>query len=106
MHTIINDKRIEIITFNTFSEKGKGLMFRKTPIKKIYMFKKCSSIHTFFMFQSIDVCILDKNYKIVYLKEKMKKNRILIKKGYYTLEMPLGSSKHLKIGDLFNIKTK
>ena len=106
MHTIINDKRIKIITFNTFFKKGKGLMFRKTPIKDIYMFKKCSSIHTFFMFQNIDVCILDKDYKIIYLKENMKKNRILVKKGYYTLEMPLETSKYLKVGDKFEIKTK
>ena len=104
MHTIINDKKIKIIPLTTFLSKSKGLMFRIKPIKKIYMFKKCSSIHTFFMLQNIDVCILDKNYKIVYLKENVKKNRVLIKKGYYTLEMPLGTCKCLKVGEFFSIK--
>lgn len=106
MHTIINDKKIKIIPLTTFLSKSKGLMFRRKVIKNIYLFNKCSSIHTFFMFQNIDVCILDKNHRIVYLKENMKKNRILIKKGYYTLEMPLDTCKYLKVGDEFHIKTK
>ena len=104
MYTIINDKKTKIIPLISFFDKSKGLMFRKETIKDIYMLSKCSSIHTFFMFQNIDICILDKNYKILYLKENMKKNRILVKKGYYTLEMPLGTSKYLKVGEQFFIK--
>lgn len=103
MYTIIDDKKYEIITLKSFLSKLKGLMFEKNKITKIYLFKNCSSIHTFFMKQNIDICILDKNYKIVYLKENMKKNKILIKKGYYTLEMPLNLTNKLKVGETLKI---
>ena len=73
-------------------------------IKDIYMFPRCSSIHTFFMKQNIDICILDKNYKIVYLRKSLEKGKILIKKGYYTLEMPLNTCKSLTLGETLEIK--
>ncbi len=104
MYTIINDKKYDILLMNTFFERLKGLMFKKDAIKNIYMFPKCSSIHTYFMKQNIDVCILDKNYNITFICSNLKKGRVLIKKGYYTLEMPLNTSKYLKIGDKFIIK--
>ena len=103
MYTIIDDKKYEIITLKSFFDKLKGLMPEKNKITKIYLFENCSSIHTFFMKQNIDICILDKNYKIVYLKENMQKNKILIKKGYYTLEMPLKLASKLKVGDTLKI---
>ena len=73
-------------------------MFKKEPIKEIYLFPRCSSIHTYFMKQNIDICILNRNYEVVYIKENLKKNRIVIKKGYYTLEMPLKTAKDIKVG--------
>ncbi len=99
MYIVINDKKYDVILMNSFFTRFKGLMFRKDPISDIYMFPKCSSIHTFFMKQEIDVCILDKNFIIKHICHSMKRGRILIKKGYYTLEMPLGTAKHLHIGE-------
>ena len=78
MYTIINDKKYQIITFEDFISKLKGLMFRKEVISDIFLFKRCSKIHTFFMKQDIDLCILDKNFKILYLKSNLKKNIYLI----------------------------
>ena len=104
MYTIINDKKYPIIPYTTFKNKLIGLTFKKKPIKEIYLFKHCKSIHTFFMKQNIDICFLDKNYKILKTQENLKKNKILIGKGYYTLEMPLNLAKHLKIGDVLQIK--
>lgn len=104
MYTIINNKKYNIIKMNTFFKRLKGLMFKKEPIKDIYMFPRCSSIHTFFMKQNIDICILDKNYKIVYLHKSLEKGKILIKKGYYTLEMPLNTCNHLTLGKTLTIK--
>lgn len=89
---------------NTFFKRLKGLMFKKTPINDIYLFPKCSSIHTYFMKQNIDVCIIDKNNVITYVKSDVKKRSIIIKKGYSTLEMPLGTSQYLKVGNKLNTK--
>lgn len=104
MQTIINNKKYKVIPMTTFKNRLKGLMFKKEAIKDIYLFPKCSSIHTYFMKQNIDVCILDKNHTILYSKENVKKRQIIIKKGYYTLEMPLETCKHLKIGEKLTIK--
>lgn len=100
----INDKTYNTIIMNTFLTRLKGLMLKKEPIKDIYLFPKCSSIHTFFMKQNIDICILDKNYTVVYIKENVTKRKIIIKKGYYTLEMPLNTCKYLKNGDKIILK--
>ena len=104
MYTIINNKKYKFIIMDTFFGRLKGLMFKKEPINDIYLFPKCSSIHTYFMKQNIDVCIIDKNNVITYAKSDVKKRSIIIKKGNSTLEMPLGTCKHLKIGDKLNIK--
>ena len=104
MYTIINNKKYNVIKMNTFFKRLKGLMFKKEKIKDIYMFPRCSSIHTFFMKQNIDICILDKNYKIVYLHKSLEKGKILIKKGYYTLEMPLNTCESLTLGETLEIK--
>ena len=102
MYTIINDKKIAIITLKSFLERFKGLMFKQEKIKNIYLFPKCQGIHTFFMKQNIDICFLDKNLKIVYTVSNFKKNKIIIKRGYYVLEMPLNTACYLKIGSTFS----
>ncbi len=104
MYIIINNKKYNVLLMNTFLKRLKGLMFKKEPIISIYLFPKCSSIHTYFMKQSIDVCILDKNYCVTYLEKNVKPRRIIIKKGYYTLEMPLKSTSNISIGDKIEIK--
>ncbi len=103
MYTIINNKKYKVIIMNTFIKRLKGLMLKKEPIKEIYLFPKCSSIHTYFMKQNIDVCILNKDYKVVYKKDSLKPKKVLIKKGYYTLEMPLNTVKNIKINDIIKI---
>ena len=105
MYTIINNKKINVITYDKFTSKLKGLMFKKEKINNIYRFKKCNSIHTLFMKQNIDICITDKTNKILYLKENLSKNKIIlpIKKGYYTYEMPLNTSKYLKLNEYIKI---
>lgn len=106
MYTIINDKKIEIITLKSFFKRAKGLMFKKDKITNIYLFPKCSSIHTFFMKQKIDLCFLDKDYKILETISNLNKNKIIIKRGYFVLEMPLNTACYLKKGDIFPIYDK
>ena len=105
MQVIIGNKKYNVHYMNTFFKRLKGLMFKKEIITDIYLFPRCSSIHTYFMRQDIDICILDKNYNVLYKKENLKPNKIVIKKGYYTLEMPIGTARHINIQDNIKIST-
>lgn len=105
MYVEINDKKVNIIKYSSFKDKLIGLMFKKKKINNIYLFNKCKSIHTFFMKQNIDICMLDKDNKIVLLRRNVSKNKIIYhRKASVTLEMPLDMSKYLKIGEYFSIK--
>ena len=104
MYIIINNKKYKVMVMNTFFKRLKGLMFKKEPINSIYLFPKCSSIHTYFMKQNIDVCMLDKNYRVTYIGKNIEPGKIIIKKGNHTLEMPLYSTSGIKIGDILEIK--
>lgn len=91
----------------TFLGKLNGLMGKKTP--KAMIFKTRFGIHTFFLNFPIDVVIVDKNKKIVAVKESLKPNRVLFWNIKYdtVIELPFGSlekSKTLK-GDFlqFNL---
>ena len=91
---------------STFWKRLKGFMFRLEPIESGLLFPHCRSVHTYFMFQSIDVIMLDKNYRILYLFPSLGSERIIgPKKGvYYTLELPVGSCQDLKVGDRLEIE--
>jgi len=75
---------------NNFS-KILGLMFSKKKTL-IFVFKKekIISLHMFFVFYPIDVLFLDKNKKVVQLKENFKPFRIMIAKkpAKYIIELP------------------
>ena len=63
-------------------------MFKKN-INYGLIFKKCNSIHTFFMKQNIDVIFLDKNNNIIKRYNNITKNKILIcKDAYQVIEIP------------------
>ena len=54
MYLIKNNDKIKINKIN----KLFGLMFRKKPIKEVYILYNCNAIHTFFMRQNIDIIII------------------------------------------------
>ena len=78
-------------------------MFKRKKINYGICFPKCNSIHTFFMFQSIDVIMTDINNKILYIYPNFKPWKIILPKKnvYYTYELPLGSTTKFKINDIF-----
>ena len=84
----------------SFKDRLIGLSFKK-HITNCYMFPRCNSIHTFFMFKNIDIIITDKNNKIIFIKKNLKPWKIILpkKNGYYTYELPSGSINNLSIGD-------
>lgn len=91
---------------NTFFSKLRGLMFKKN-IKDGIILKHCNSIHTFFMFDAIDIVMVDKKNNVLYLYENFKPWKIILpKKNVYSVyELPKGSIKkynikmHAKIED-------
>lgn len=88
-----------------FFKRLKGFMFRLEPIDKGKRFPKCRSIHTYFMFQRIDIIMTDKDNKILYMYPSFGSERIIFpkKKVYYTYEFPIGVCDYYKVGDVLKI---
>ena len=103
MYLKINNKKIDIIIAKSFFQRLSGLM-SKTNIDYGMLFKKCNSIHTFFMKEDIDIIGLNEKNKVIYKYERLSKNKIIkVKKKLINtsiLELPGGSSKSISIGDI------
>lgn len=88
----LNDikKNINVIEANTFKQKLIGLMFKKKKIDYSLLLNNTNGIHTFFMFQSIDVALLDKDYNVVKMIKNVKPWRVILPKKNvkHTLELP------------------
>lgn len=87
-----DNKTLNLIKCNTFFSRLKGFMFKKN-INYALVFEKCSSIHTFFMLENIDVIMTDKHYNILYIFKNVKPYKIILPKKhvYYTFELPINS---------------
>jgi len=68
---------IEIREARKFKDRLIGLMFKKN-IKYGLLFRNCKSIHTFFMFDKIDVIATDKNGNVIKKYTNLKPWKILI----------------------------
>jgi len=100
MKIIKDNISIDIKMYKNFFNRFKGLMFTKN-FNYCLCFPKCNSIHTFFMFKTIDVIMTDKNYNVLYIYKDLKPNKIIFpkRKVYYTFELPTNLFK-------FNINEK
>ena len=87
----INNKNINIINCTSFLSRFKGFMMVKKANYAL-LFKKCNSIHTFFMKMNIDVIMCDKNYNILYIYNNLKPNKIILPKKNVSIviEIPSG----------------
>lgn len=93
---------MKIITAKTYMQKLTGLMGKKN-INYGMFFPGVSSIHTFFMKESIDVIGLNDAMIVTSIYENVRPNKILIlKNANHTLELPKGESKRYHIGQ--NVK--
>ena len=108
MYIEFEKKKITILYCNTYLKRLLGMMFKKRKQEHIYCFPKCNSIHTFFMFQDIDVIMTDKNNKIIYTYQNIKPNRLILPKKnvYYTYEFSHNEKlyNHLKSIGIINHK--
>ena len=85
---------IKIKVAKTFKDRLKGLMFKKN-IKDGLLFNNCSSIHTFFMKEEIDIIATDKDDNIIKAYKKVKPWKVLIapKNTKNIYELPKGTIK-------------
>lgn len=107
MYLKIKDKNIKIIEAITFKERLNGLM-GKTNIDYGMLFKKCNSIHTFFMKENIDIIGLNTDNDIIYIYNNLPKNQIIkinnnINKTSI-LELPVNYSSQFKLGEKLEFK--
>lgn len=104
---LVNPKRKIILQeCNTFGKRFIGFMFHKRKITTGKRFSKCNSIHTFFMFQEIDVIMTNRNNQIIKMYPNLKKGRIILpqKFVYYTYELPINTCKYYQIGHYLKIE--
>jgi len=113
---IINEtnkiKLCDYIEYRTsYLSKAIGLMFSKKRKKAlVFVFKeeKIISLHMFFVFYPIDVLWLDKEKRVVQLKENFRPFRIVLagKPAKYIIELPNNTIKksHTRIGDTISFK--
>ena len=79
MKLIYINKEILLVDCKTFFQRFLGFMFKKN-FNYALCFKKCNSIHTFFMKENIDVIMCDKNNNILFYYNDLKPNKIILPK--------------------------
>lgn len=106
MHINTNNKTIQIKVCKNFFTRLIGFMFHIEPIEYGLCFPKCNCIHTFFMYQPVDVVMTDKNNRILYFYQNLKPWKIIWpKKGvYYTYEFAADSMDYYGVNDIFRVK--
>ena len=81
--------QIKIKKTEGFWQKFSGFMLRREPDYAL-LFQNCTSVHTFFMRFNLTLVFLDKNYKILAVKNNVKPLRIVlpVKNAVAILEIP------------------
>lgn len=102
MFIILNNQKLNIKEAKTFKERLNGLI-GKTNFNYGMLFRKCNSIHTFFMKEKLDIIGLDKNDIVIYKYENLPKNQIIKVKNKLEetsiLELPQGLGKFIKLNE-------
>ncbi len=104
MNLIYHNKSISITNCTSFFSRLKGFIGKK-HINNALLFKRCNSIHTFFMKTNIDVIMCDKNYKILYYYNNLGKNKVILPKKNVsiTIELPVNYF-DISLNDYLTIK--
>ena len=97
MYIVIDNKKIPLKKADSLITKTIGLMFKKNIDYALRL--KCNGIHTFFMFENIDVILTDKNNNVLYTYKNLKPNKLILPKKnvYYTYEIPSNTIKSDKV---------
>jgi uncharacterized protein len=102
-----NNANISVKIAQGFVDKLIGLMFSKKAGASGLILSGCNSIHTFFMFYSIDIFFLDNNNGVVKKIAGLKPWRIVlpVKNAVKVIEIPSHLSGHLTVnpGDILEL---
>lgn len=81
----------------SFTDRFLGLLRKNNP--RFLLFKTRFGIHTFFLRETIDVLILNRDYIVVKVKKNLKPNRFFFwnPKYFLVLELPANSILKYKI---------
>lgn len=104
MYLKINNKKIEIREYNKIINRFKSLKFVLDKIDYGIKLPNKKKASTYFFCQQVDICFTDKFDNIIYLKEKVKTEKRIIKwKAKNVYYLPLDTCKYLKVGEKLNI---
>lgn len=95
----IENQKLSIKPCIHFLSRLKGMMFQKNQFAYGFYFPKCSSLHTFFMRQSIDIIMINANHQIIAYYQNVKPWKIIRNKNADAcLEFSTGILKKCSIG--------
>lgn len=98
-------KNIEIA--DSYKKRLIGLLKAKSSDDCFIYIPDCNLIHTFFMKFIIDAVMIDRDKKVIYIKENLKPFKVAgCLKAKDTVELEKGSIKkyNIKIGDILELK--
>lgn len=97
MYIKIKNKKLEIYDCITFKERFKSLKFVLEPIDYGIRISKKKTISTYFFCQKVDICVTDKDNKIIGIFENVQsENRKIMFKAYHIYYLPIGTCKYLE----------
>ena len=104
MKLVYQNKEIRLIEAISFFNRFKGFMMCK-KIDYALLFKRCNSIHTFFMVSNIDVILCNDDNTILYYYRNVTPNKVILpKKGVTRVyELPVDYF-NIKINDRLEVK--
>lgn len=97
MYAVIDNKKYKLYDCTTLYDRFMGFMFKRN-INYSLRFKRCNSIHTFFMLEPIDVVMTDIDNNVLYIFKNLKPWKIVLPKKnvYITYEFPCNSVTDVK----------
>jgi uncharacterized membrane protein (UPF0127 family) len=88
---------------DTFFTRLRGLLGRKLNSSQGLVLKPCKSVHTIGMGYPIDICFINQENRVCYLRNNMQPNRLtpLIKNAVFVIEAAAGTFQQagLAMGD-------
>jgi len=96
---------MRVVNAESFIERFCGLMFKKDADYAV-LFRRCSSVHTFFMRFNLDIVYLDKDDNVVKIVKNLKPWRVAlpVKNAVSILEIPSGILKEdIGVGDKIEV---